>query len=553
MKLWFAAGVAVVLLAGTVRARVWYVAPGGTSDFTDIQTAIYAAADADEIVVYPGTYAEALWVFQTNLTLRSSNPLDRAVVQSTVVTKPGYYVFYLAPYSKATVMGFTIGKGGTGIHGGSSNCLIQQNIITSNSHTGIDACPGMIQENLIFGNGNSGLRGCHGLVQSNTIAGNSTLNYGPALYLCNGVVQYNTVCSNGPTSHAVLSAAIDSCSGMVMNNAIADNQCAGICNCAGSIEGNTLSRNDGGGLVACDGATPIRDNLIADNPGGGLRYCSAAIINNRIVRNTAIVGGGLFFCGGMIVSNCIVGNCASLGGGLAYCRGDVRANVISANVASSVDQGGGALYNCSGVVQGNIMAGNIASNGAGIYLTRQHATIRNNLLVGNTAAATAGGIYVSECSPDIQNNTVVNNTAGIAGGGVYLDAAYASSNLVLRNCILWSNQAPAKAQYGADSNYAMVIPHFCCVQDGTNAYNCMGGNPRFVGSNDYHLADHSPCIDAGTNLSDTFFCTDLDGKPRVINNIVDMGCYEHGWVPEPLTTVPWLVLAALRRRLFFST
>jgi len=65
-------------------------------------------------------------------------------------------------------------------------------------------------------------------------------------------------------------------------------------------------------------------------------------------------------------------------------------------------------------------------------------------------------------------------------------------------------------------------------------------NPLFVDpdNGDYHLAAGSPCINAGTNGAVQPGETDLDGLPRIIGGVVDMGAYES---TNGVTTngVPW--------------
>jgi hypothetical protein len=43
---------------------------------------------------------------------------------------------------------------------------------------------------------------------------------------------------------------------------------------------------------------------------------------------------------------------------------------------------------------------------------------------------------------------------------------------------------------------------------------------------DYHTQIASPCIAAGTTGAPSLPATDLDGTPRVLNGLVDLGCYE---------------------------
>ncbi len=60
--------------------------------------------------------------------------------------------------------------------------------------------------------------------------------------------------------------------------------------------------------------------------------------------------------------------------------------------------------------------------------------------------------------------------------------------------------------------------------------NCFkGANPKFAGSDDYHLAKGSPCVNKGTKAATAkklYGKKDLDGNKRVKGKSVDIGCYE---------------------------
>jgi hypothetical protein len=63
-----------------------------------------------------------------------------------------------------------------------------------------------------------------------------------------------------------------------------------------------------------------------------------------------------------------------------------------------------------------------------------------------------------------------------------------------------------------------------------SADNCINTDPLFVDSTnkDYHLKSNSPCIDKGNNsYIPSGITTDLDGRPRIRNDIVDIGPYEY--------------------------
>ncbi len=67
----------------------WTVDDDGKADFDNIQAAIDAASDGDEIVVMPGTYIgtdnNVVEMPSVSVTLRSSDPSDWEVVVSTII------------------------------------------------------------------------------------------------------------------------------------------------------------------------------------------------------------------------------------------------------------------------------------------------------------------------------------------------------------------------------------------------------------------------------------------------------------------------------------
>lgn len=95
----------------------------------------------------------------------------------------------------------------------------------------------------------------------------------------------------------------------------------------------------------------------------------------------------------------------------------IENNVIVGNVAT---REGGGLYNCDGLIQNNTIRGNSAEGNEedaalGGGLARCHGTIRNNTICENSAHS-AGGLW--ECDGLIQNNSITRNAAGESIGGV---------------------------------------------------------------------------------------------------------------------------------------
>jgi hypothetical protein len=251
--------------------------------FKKTQEGIDASSDGDTVIVAQGTYVQNILFYGKNITLRSTDPLDPAIVANTIIdgNQWGYVVAFFGTENEACVLsGFTIRNGSRGVCGGDwytrTHATIENNVITGNR---------------VWGDGGGGIAYCDGVIQRNAIYANRAAKFGGGLYACNGVVRYNDVHDN----------SVDELGG------------GGLSSCTGTIERNRISDNiatsgSGGGLYNCDGT--VRNNIIYGNSakryGGGLYGCSGAVENNTIYGNsTGEHGGALASCRGLIV-NCII-------------------------------------------------------------------------------------------------------------------------------------------------------------------------------------------------------------------------------------------------------
>jgi len=239
-------------------------------------------------------------------------------------------------------------------------------------------------------------------------------------------------------------------------------------------------------------------------------------------------GGGVY---GGTLNNCtLTGNSAQrLGGGAS---GDfsgwdfvpVVLNHCTLTRNSAGDSGGGAavstLNHCtlsgnSATVKGGggyestlnhcTLAGNSAAGGGGA----SSSTLNNCLLRGNSARD-GGGAFV--CT--LNHCTLTGNSGGETSGGAYLSK--------LTNCIVYFNTATF---YG--ENYSSCSLSYCCTTPDPGGDGNLTLDPLFLdlaGSN-LRLQPNSPCINAGTN-DYAPGSTDLDGRPRIVGSIVDIGAYE---------------------------
>ncbi len=108
-----------LFLTSTALATTWTVDDDGKADFDNIQAAVDAASDGDEIVVMPGTYTSTQDGHVVNMlgkavTLRSNDPSDPNVVAATIIdgedTRRGLACFN-EETSETIISGFTITNG----------------------------------------------------------------------------------------------------------------------------------------------------------------------------------------------------------------------------------------------------------------------------------------------------------------------------------------------------------------------------------------------------------------------------------------------------------
>jgi hypothetical protein len=205
--------------------------------------------------------------------------------------------------------------------------------------------------------------------------------------------------------------------------------------------------------------------------------------------------------------------------------------------------------------------------GGGIYIGASSPTLTSITFSGNSVGIGGGGMGNNRSNPKLMNIAFFSNTAGIGGAMYNLQSSptlinitfsknkanksagaihnYKNSNPILTNVIVWDNASTSsghEAQVSNDETSRPVIA-YSDVQDSggsgagwTSAFGTDGGgnidaDPLFVDTkaNNYHLRPGSPAIDAGNNsIIPLALSVDLEGKPRIVGNSVDMGAYETG-------------------------
>ena len=223
---------------------------------------------------------------------------------------------------------------------------------------------------------------------------------------------------------------------------------------------------------------------------------------------------------------------------------------------------------------------NQANRGGAIAVEQSNPVLANCRLAGNRsfsrlshpgyggAALILGG---ADCQPLFVNCTFVANSASYRGGAIhswgqpeFVNCAFVANDghayagaidqlpalpVSVTNSVIWGNVATNWSQICTDPNMAEVT--HSCVQDGWPGESNIDSDPMFIDADgldnvygtdddDLRLMGGSPCLDAALNDAlppdlldldgdgdlDEWIPFDLDGTPRIVDDIVDMGPYE---------------------------
>ncbi|MFN8474976.1 MAG: choice-of-anchor Q domain-containing protein [Anaerolineae bacterium] len=217
------------------------------------------------------------------------------------------------------------------------------------------------------------------------------------------------------------------------------------------------------------------------------------------------------------------------------------------------DRGGGILMSSGSPTLTNLtVSGNSATfGGGGMYIAGGSPNLTNVTFSGNSAPAydaRGGGMVVSSGSPTLTNVVFSGNLAG-TGGGMY----NGSSNPILTNVTFSGNSSP-----GLENSYSnpqirnsilwgdgdveiwnvssQPVVSYSIVQGGYSGIGNRDANPNFIApitawapttTGNLRLGPNSAAFNTGSNAFVPYgLTTDLDGNPRIVFSIVDMGAYE---------------------------
>jgi hypothetical protein len=177
-------------------------------------------------------------------------------------------------------------------------------------------------------------------------------------------------------------------------------------------------------------------------------------------------------------------------------------------------------------------------NHSGAYFCKRTAApwssgagaLRNSLVTGNRSFETkpqnGHGLFLTDSISRLENVTVVDNSHGVDGSGIYL----ANGNMT--NSIAWFNGTNDLHKTGGTVGHS-------CWSGATAADGNTGANPRFKdrARGNYRLTTGSPCVNTGVNYLWTRDDLDLEGNPRILFNVCDMGAYENTTLSRTLLIV----------------
>ncbi len=290
------------------------------------------------------------------------------------------------------------------------------------------------------------------------------------------------------------------------------------------LDGFTIQHGNNG--VNASSVLPIYNCKITANTTGIEMTAFTIIQNNEVSYNTGdginlstSSGGNVFINNIHNNTNCGI-SCTS-GGSYGY---NIDRNHIEYNNIGNLYPGGGvSCIACASTptISNNFIRGNGATNGGGIYCVQTTANVYSNTIVDNVCSSVGNGagVYIRNYpgqSPYICNNIVAYNNGGY---GLYIDNHswnFAYTVYLLKNCTYQN----ASGNYGTSGSGATFNSP---SNDHQNMYPGLG-------SDMCHLAADSQCINSGSQnwngIPRYVGPDDIDGDPRIVGGIIDVGCDE---------------------------
>ncbi len=307
--------------ANLVIANEIHIYPGES-----IQAAIDAAADGDEIIVYPGTYTGQIDLQGKAITLRSTDPADPATVVSTILDggQLGSVITCSSGEGPDTVIAGFVITNGSATNGGGMHSYYSSPTVSDCTFIGNSADTwggGMCNDH------------CQSTVSNCTFFDNSAQVWGGGLFnIYSNSTVYNCTFINNLTGdhgggiyNGYCSALIASC----------------------TFTGNTSLAWGGGMFSDCSSPTVVdctfTNNSAVEGAGGMFfDYYSPIVVGCTLTGNAAGLGGGMFnvMVTGLTVTDCtLTANSADIGGGMrnVNCSPKLVECTVAGNIPDQID------------------------------------------------------------------------------------------------------------------------------------------------------------------------------------------------------------------------
>jgi predicted outer membrane repeat protein len=333
---------------------------------------------------------------------------------------------------------------------------------------------------------------------------------------------------------------------------------SGALDISGSSFFSNSARLDGGAVLAA-GAVVVSSSTFARNAateddGGaliveGTASGKATVIDSRFNENSAGGDGGGIFANTPITvtRSTFRDNTAASGGGGVYAHrsATVDASDFSGN---SADLGGGMTVVFTMSLSGTrFVANNAVDRGGGLLHEIGAGRIANGLFANNFAAGGGLAAFLNDSNLDMLYTTVVKsfNAFGVDSAILVEDGRLGITNTIIASHTVGVHNEQGSGLVTGDYNllFNLTTPFQGAPIPGShNVFSA----PLFVNPalGDYHLAENSPAIDAGTDAGIT---TDFEGDVRPQGNGFDIGFDERLFVAPPPPAGSQVYLPAVMR------
>ena len=468
------------LQTSVALAETWVVDDDGKADFNNIQDAINASSDGDEVSVREGLY------YEYNI-----NTLGKSIVIEGAISADGELLSVVHGNWQGSV--FVCDSGET------TTTVLKNLLITGGS--------AFVGGGLLIENSSPSLLGC-------TFMNNyATKGFGGGIGVIDGVLSVvgckfigNIAGVGGGVYNQPEYGSVHEVSGCLFEN----NQ---------AVNG---SYGHGGGLNHSRGSLDIHDcdfinNNSTGNGGGISDYAGYGITvrNCNFIGNSSHGGGGLN-TGGIggctVISSVFKGNQSSgYGGGIQSSSSSLY--IINTRLTENVsDWLGGAVQM--------------------LYADQQPAVFANCLIDHNTSHTGAAVSIHGTIETRFKNTTIINNS----GFGLYLEG-WEGQEAQVHNTIIWGNDADSISISGG----LAVQVHYSSIEGGWDGEGNIDVDPQISFDDDeVSISSTSPCIDAGDISLLPIDSIDIDedsdvleelpvdffGNERIVGTTVDIGSIE---------------------------